>query len=181
MLDENIKKLWYTIKTRTNYEKKAKLEIETKLMEKHKDSIYEIFIPTETEIVMKDGKKKVIDKIRFPGYVFINAVMTDQLVLDIKSCKDNQGLMMSGAKATPVPSKEIEKMKLHAKFSEIEPQEKSIYAINENVNIIEGPFNTFIGTVVSIDNEHKKLCVNVNIFNRETPVDLSFSQVSKIS
>lgn len=182
MIEEKEKPfVWYTIRTQTNYERKALDEINEKLLSKYENDISEVFLPTENVVVVKNGKKSVVEKIYYPGYLFINARMSNQLILDIKNCTKNQGLMMTGDRPSVVPVRDINKMKEHAKNTEIDPTEKSKYSNGDVVTIKEGPFSGFVGNVSNVLPEKEIVSVLVTVFGRETPVDLKFSQLEKNS
>lgn len=169
--------MWYTIRTQTNYERKAIQELNEKVLSKYKDEVNELFLPTENVVVVKNGKKTVVEKIYYPGYLFIEAKMSNQLLIDIKNCTKNQGLMMTGDKPSIVPPRDINKMKEHAKSTELDPTEKSKFNSGNVVTIKDGPFAGFVGNVSVVNSEKEIVTVLVSVFGRETPVDLSFSQV----
>lgn len=176
-IDPNRK--WYVIHTYAGYENKVQANllkrIETMNM---KDKIFQVLIPTEEEVEIKHGKKKIVQKKVFPGYVLVEMIMTDNSWYVVRNTPGVTGFVGSGIKPTPLPEEEV-KMILKQVSGEI-PKRKVSIKVGEKVRICSGPFTEFYGSIQEVSPEREKIKVLVSIFGRETPVELDFSQVEKI-
>lgn len=153
--------------------------VETMGME---DKIFRVIVPEEEETEIKNGKKKVVKKKVFPGYVLTEMVMTDDSWYVVRNTPGVTGFIGSsghGAKPTPLLPDEVD-----AILKQMGVSDKTVdvdFELKENVRVIDGPFSDFAGTIENIDTDKQKLKVHVNMFGRETPVELDFSQVEKVS
>lgn len=176
---ENKKARWYVVHTYSGHENKVaetlKQRAETLNLT---DKILSILIPTSEKIQIKRGQRKTVHEKIFPGYMLVNMELTDDSWLAVRTTQGVTGFVGVGNKPTALPKHEVEAIKKY--MSQAAPSYKADYSEGEAVKIVDGPFNDFLGTVNSIDEEKGKVEVLVNIFGRETPVQLDFLQVKKI-
>ncbi|HMN61044.1 MAG TPA: transcription termination/antitermination protein NusG [Anaerolinea sp.] len=142
-----------------------------------KDKIFDVVIPTQEEIEVKDGKRRTVERHVFPGYVLVNMIMTEESWYVVRNTPGVTGFVGMGNQPTPLRPDEVSQI---LKRMEAEaPRVKVTYKVSERVRIVDGPFNDFRGTVAEIDMDRSKVRVMVNFFGRETPVELDFLQVEK--
>ena len=170
---------WYVIHTYSGYEdavtKNLKQRIESLGME---DKIFSVIVPKEKKIKIKDGKRKVIEEKLFPGYVLVEMIVTDDSWYVVRNTPNVTGFGEAGTTPVPVPQEEIENLK---KRMEIKvPQYKIEAKVGDPVKIIDGLFKDFDGKISEIDEERGKIKVLVNMFGRDTPVELDSLQIKKI-
>lgn len=163
---------WYVAHTYSGYENKVASDIE-KVVESRKlqDLICEVRVPTETVTEVKDNKTKTVERKIFPGYVLVKMVMTDESWYIVRNTRGCTGFVGPGSK--PVPLSEEEVMKLGVEKA---PQIEVSYKVGDNVKIMDGPLEGFIGVVKELDTEKNRVLVTVSMFGRETPVELELSQ-----
>ncbi|PIR61550.1 MAG: transcription termination/antitermination protein NusG [Candidatus Pacebacteria bacterium CG_4_10_14_0_8_um_filter_43_12] len=176
---ENKKARWYVVHTYSGHENKVaetlKQRAETlNLTEK----IISILIPTAEKIQIKRGQRKTVHEKIFPGYMLVQMELTDDSWLAVRTTQGVTGFVGVGNKPTALPKHEVDAIKKY--MSQAAPQYKADYTEGEAIRIVDGPFNDFLGTVNSIDEDKGKVEVLVNIFGRETPVQLDFLQVKKV-
>jgi transcription termination/antitermination protein NusG len=175
---------WFVLHTQSGYENKVRqnLEARTKSMNME-NKIHEIVIPMEDVVEFKNGKKVVVQKKMFPGYLLVRCRLDDDSWYVIRNTPGVTGFVGAANKPSPLPRKDVENF-LAVKLDEVESPKRSRprlqYEINETVRVKEGPFADFSGEIVEINEDQLKLKVLVNIFGRETPVELEFSQVAKL-
>lgn len=171
---------WYVLHTYSGYEQVAKTNLEMVIKKYHlEDRIFDIVIPMEEVIEEKNGKKKLVTRKLLPSYILVKIKYGDDLWHNITRTHGITGF--AGPKGRPLPMTEEEIRKLHLEKVVVDID----LAVNDKVEVIDGPLNGFVGTVLSVDEntadgKMKKCKVNVEMFGRETPVDLEFSQVRKI-
>lgn len=171
-------KNWYVVHTYSGYEEKVKLSIEDKLEKKGlKDKITRILIPTERVIELRAGKKRESDRKFYPGYILVEMELDDETWHLVRNTPRVTGFV-GGTRPVPLPEEEIEVMLQQVERGPA-PQVKTQFSKGENVRIIDGPFNNFVGYVEDVDMDHGRLRVMVSIFGRQTPVELNFFQVEK--
>ncbi len=175
---------WFVVHTQSGYEKKVKKNLEARMLALDlEDKIHEIEIPMEDVIEFKNGRKVVVKKKIFPGYLLIRCENDEAVHMDIKATPGITGYAGPSGHPTPLRQREVEAFLKTPEPGE-EPVRRTkpsvIYEIDESVRIKEGPFSDFQGQVIEINEEHLRVKVLVNIFGRETPVELEFSQVAKI-
>ena len=178
---------WYVVHTQSGYEKKVETNLKTRIQSMAmEDSIYEIVIPMEDVVEFKQGRKTTVSKKVFPGYLLVRCHMADQAWFCIRNTPGVTGFVgqaHKNQKPTPLSRREVE-MFLSAKGDgEAAPKRKAPkmeYEVGESVRVKEGPFADFNGTVAEINADHMKLKVLVNIFGRETLVEMDFGQVAKL-
>lgn len=176
---ENKKARWYVVHTYSGHENKVaetlKQRAETLDLT---DKIVAVLIPTQEKIQIKKGQRKTVTEKIFPGYMLVQMELTDNAWLAVRTTQGVTGFVGIGNKPTPLPRHEVEAIKKY--MSQGAPQYKADYTEGEAVRIVDGPFDDFLGTVNSIDEEKGQVEVLVNIFGRETPVTLDFLQVKKV-
>ena len=171
---------WYAIQTYSGSEQSVKKAIENIVKEYQiQDRVKEIIVPTEDVYEVKNGKKKMMERSLYPGYVFINVDLDTSLWHTIQSLPKVSGFIGESKKPTPLNEADIahilEKVKNRAA-----PKPKVSFEQGEVVRINDGPFANFTATVEGYDIEHKKLKLNVSIFGRNTPIEILYSQEEKI-
>lgn len=170
---------WYVLHTYSGYEENVarnlKQRIESMDME---DRIYNVLIPTEKKIKIKNGKRRVVTEKIFPGYVLVEMVVTDESWYVVRNTPNVTGFIGSGTTPTPISENEVKE--LQRRMGVEEPKYKIDVTVNQPVRIIDGPFKDFEGKVAEIDEARGKIKVLVSMFGRETPVELDFLQVKKV-
>lgn len=172
-------KQWYAIHTYSGYEEKVAESIRQRAESLDmKDKIYQVLVPKEKMIEVKNGKRKVVEKKIFQGYVLVELKMSEDAWYVVRNTPGVTGFVGSGTEPTPVEQDEIDK--IMKRMGREEPKHKIDFAIGEVVNITDGPFKGFDGAVSEIDAAKGKLKVLVNMFGRETPVELDSLQVKRV-
>lgn len=173
---------WYVIHTYAGYENKVKMNLERRVETMGmQDKIFRIIVPEQEETQVKDGKKKVTTKKFFPGYVLAEMIMTDDSWYVVRNTPGVTGFVGSsgqGTKPTPLLPHEVDEL-----LKRIGMKEKTVhfdFELKENVKVKDGPFAEMIGTIEHIDMDKQKVKVHVNMFGRETPVELDFTQIEKV-
>jgi transcriptional antiterminator NusG len=169
---------WYVIHCYSGYENKVRHNLEQRIETMGmKDSIFDVVIPTQEEIEVKDGKRRTVERHIFPGYVLVNMQLTEESWYVVRNTPGVTGFVGMGNNPTPLRPEEVSQI---VKRMEAEaPTVKVTFKVGERVRIIDGPFNDFRGVVSEIDMERTKVRVMVSFFGRETPVELDFLQVEK--
>ncbi|BDG34186.1 transcription termination/antitermination protein NusG [Parageobacillus sp. VR-IP] len=177
-----MEKNWYVIHTYSGYENKVKANLEKRVESMGmQDKIFRVVVPEETETDVKNGKRKTTKKKVFPGYVLVEMVMTDDSWYVVRNTPGVTGFVGSsgaGSKPTPLMEEEVKMIlkRMGMPLTDIDID----YELNETVRVKEGPFTNFTGKIEAIDVDKRKVKVLVNMFGRETPVELEFSQIEKI-
>jgi transcription termination/antitermination protein NusG len=172
-------KAWYAIHTYSGYEEKVAESIRQRADSLDmKDKIFQALVPKEKMIEVKNGKRKVVEKRIFQGYVLVQMKMSEDAWYIVRNTPSVTGFVGSGTEPSPVEDEEIEK--IMKRMGREEPKHKIDYTEGEVVNITDGPFKGFDGTINEIDAAKGKLKVLVNMFGRETPVELDALQVKKV-
>jgi transcriptional antiterminator NusG len=169
---------WYVVHCYSGYENKVRHNLEQRIETMGmKDMIFDVVVPTEEEIEVKDGKRRTVERRVFPGYILVNMIMTEESWYVVRNTPGVTGFVGMGNTPTPLRPEEVAQI---IKRMEAEaPRIKVTFKPGERVRIIDGPFNEFRGRVAEIDMERAKVRVMVNFFGRETPVELDFLQVEK--
>jgi transcriptional antiterminator NusG len=176
---------WYVVHTYAGYENKVKSNLHSRAVSMNmEDRIYEVVIPMEDVVEFKGGKKVVVQKKVFPGYLLCRCELDDDSWSVIRNTPGVTGFVGPGTKPTPLSRREVESI-LQVKVEGVEaPTKRSRprleHEVGETVRVKEGPFADFSGQIAEINEDQLKLKVLVNIFGRETPVELEFSQVAKL-
>lgn len=175
-------KNWYVVHTYSGYENKVKTNLEKRVESMGMtDKIFRILVPVEEETEIKNGQKKSAIKKVFPGYVLAEMVMTDDSWYVVRNTPGVTGFVGStgaGSKPTPLLPEEIDGILRQMGMKEQKKLEVD-FSLKDKVKVKEGPFADFVGSIEEIDPEKQKLKVHVNMFGRETPVELEFDQVEK--
>ena len=176
--DDDDQRSWYVIHCYSGYENKVRYNLEQRIETMGvKDKIFDVVIPTQEEIEVKDGKRKVVERHVFPGYVLVNMILTEESWYVVRNTPGVTGFVGMGNDPTPLRPEEV--AQILKRMEADAPHIKVTFRVGERVRIIDGPFNDFRGTVSEIDMERTKVRVMVNFFGRETPVELDFLQVEK--
>ena len=166
---------WYVIHTYSGYENKVKTDLEKTIKNRElEDFFFDIIVPMEEQIEIKDGKRKTNLKKVFPGYVLVKMIVTEESWYIVRNTRGVTGFVGSGTDPIPLTDEEIRAMGFEDVPVNID------YDINEQVQIMNGAFEGFVGTVQEINKEKNKVKVLVSMFGRETPVEVEFSQVQKV-
>ena len=169
---------WYVIHCYSGYENKVRHNLEQRIETMGmKDMIFDVVIPTQEEVEVKDGKRRTVERHIFPGYVLVNLALSEESWYVVRNTPGVTGFVGMGNNPTPLRPEEVAQI---VKRMEAEaPTVKVSFKVGERVRIVDGPFNDFRGTVAEIDMERTKVRVMVSFFGRETPVELDFLQVEK--
>ena len=166
---------WYEVHTYSGYENKVKTDLENTIKNRElEDYFFDIIVPMEEQIEIKDGKKKTNLKKVFPGYVLIKMIVTEETWYIVRNTRGVTGFVGSGTDPIPLTDDEIRNMG----FDEVPVNVD--YDVNDSVQVLNGPLEGFVGTVQEINKEKQKVKVLGSMFGRETPVELEFSQVKKV-
>ena len=172
-------KQWYAIHTYSGYEEKVAESIRQRAGSLDmKDKIYQVLVPKEKMIEVKNGKRKVVEKKIFQGYVIVEMKMTEDAWYIVRNTPNVTGFVGSGSEPTPLAQDEVDK--ILKRMGREEPKYKMNFKVGEVVNIVDGPFKDTDGTINEVDETKGKLKVLVNMFGRETPVELDSLQVKKV-
>ena len=173
---------WYVVHTYAGYENKVKTNLESRIHTMQMEGkIFNVHIPMEDVMEIKGGKKQVVQKKVFPGYLLVKMIYDNDSWYVVRNTPGVTGFVSAGtgSKPTPLSRREVEKI-LVVKKEEVKPQFRLGFEEGDMVRIISGPFADFNGTISEINVDQSKLKVLVNIFDRETPVELGFDQVAKV-
>lgn len=169
---------WYVIHCYSGYENKVRHNLEQRIETMGmKDKIFDVVVPTQEEIEVRDGKRRTVERHIFPGYLLVNMILTEESWFVVRNTPGVTGFVGMGNQPTPLRPEEVAQI-LKRMESEA-PTIKVTFKVGERVRIIDGPFNDFRGVVSEIDMERNKVRVMVSFFGRETPVELDFLQVEK--
>jgi transcription termination/antitermination protein NusG len=175
---------WFVVHTQSGYEKKVKQNLEARIHSMNaEEAVYEVVIPMEDYVDFKNGKRVVAQRKMFPGYLLVRAELDDTAWFVIRNTPGVTGFVGQGAKPSPLPRKDVEAFLMPKGTEEqvaTRAKPRLEYEIGETVRVREGPFADFSGEVIEINEDQLKLKVLVNIFGRETPVELEFSKVAKL-
>jgi transcriptional antiterminator NusG len=169
---------WYVVHCYSGYENKVRHNLEQRIETMGmKDMIFDVVVPTQEEIEVREGKRRTVERHIFPGYVLVNMILTEESWYVVRNTPGVTGFVGMGNNPTPLRPEEVAQI---VKRMEAEaPTVKVTFKVGERVRIVDGPFNDFRGIVAEIDMERTKVRVMVSFFGRETPVELDFLQVEK--
>jgi transcriptional antiterminator NusG len=173
---------WYVIHTYAGYENKVKTNLASRIQTMQmQDKIFDVVIPMEDVMEIKGGRKQVVQKKVFPGYLLVKMIYDDESWFVVRNTPGVTGFVSSGTgqKPTPLSRREVERI-LGRKKEEAKPAFRLDFEVDDVVRIISGPFADFNGTIAEINVDQSKVKVMVNIFDRETPVELGFDQVARV-
>ncbi len=172
-------KHWYAIHTYSGYEEKVAESIRQRAASLDMaDKIFDVLVPKEKMIEVKNGKRQVVEKRIFQGYVIVQMKLTEDAWFIVRNTPNVTGFVGTGTEPTPVSDEEMEK--IQKRMGVDQPKHKMDYLVGDVVNITDGPFKGFDGAINEIDEQKGKLKVLVNMFGRETPVELDSLQVKKV-
>jgi transcription termination/antitermination protein NusG len=169
---------WYVVHCYSGYENKVRHNLEQRIESMGmKEKIFDVVVPTEEEIEVKEGKRRTVERRVFPGYILVNMILSEESWHVVRNTPGVTGFVGMGN--TPTPLRPDEVAQIIKRMEAEAPRIKVTFRPGERVRIVDGPFNDFRGTVSEIDMERAKVRVMVNFFGRETPVELDFLQVEK--
>lgn len=170
---------WYVVHTYSGHENKVAHTLKQRIESEHlEEKILDVLVPMQDKIEIKSGKKVTVKEKIFPGYILVKMVLDDASWLAVRTTQGVTSFVGMGNKPTPISDAEVQTI---VKFTQEEaPVYKQVFATDDTVKIVDGPFADFIGKVDNVDQEKGKVKVLVSIFGRETPVELDFLQVQKI-
>ena len=174
-IKENLEPRWYVVHTYSGYENKVKTDLEKTIKNRElEDYFFDIVVPMEEQIEIKDGKRKANLKKVFPGYVLVKMIVTEESWYIVRNTRGVTGFVGSGTDPIPLTNEEIRNMGFETTIINVD------YEVNDSVKVVNGPLSGFIGTVQEINKEKNKVKVLISMFGRETPVELEFSQIQKV-
>ena len=172
---------WYVIHSYSGYENKVKVNLETRTKSMHmEDRIFDVQIPMEDVVEIKNGKKVTVKKKVFPGYILVRMRLDDDSWYTVRNTPGVTGFVGGGNTPTPLSRREVERF-LGVEKEELKPKPrfKPAFDINDMVRVVTGPFADFNGRIEDIDLDQSKVTVLVNIFGRDTPVELGFEDIQR--
>jgi transcription termination/antitermination protein NusG len=174
---------WYVVHSYSGYEKKVQANLENRVKSMHlEDKIFEVVIPMEDVVEYKNGKKVTVARKKFPGYVLVRMYMDDDSWYAVRNTPNVTGFVGSGTKPSPLSRREVERIlgvEKEEGAKKEKPTFKPAWEVGETIRVVEGPFADFNGVIEDINVDQSKVRVLVDIFGRETPVELGFDQIIK--
>ena len=175
-----MEKFWYVVHTYSGHENKVEINPKHKIKSQRlEDKIFEVTVPTEEVMEMKEGKKKISRRKIFPGYLLIQMEMNDEARRTVKSTPGVTNFVGSGGKPIPLTDAEVDNIEKIGSRKE-KPRPKVAFETGESVKVVDGPFTNFTGKVEEVNSSKGKLKVSISVFGRATPVELDFLQVGKL-
>ena len=172
---------WYVIHTYSGYENKVRDNLLRRIDSMNmRDKIFQVLVPTEEELEFKDGKKKTVMRKIYPGYVFVEMILTEDSWYVVRNTSGVTGFVSPGSKPVPLPDDEVRRIK-QMMGMEAPTRVKLDLTVGQQIKVTHGPFQDFHGLVEEVSPEREKVRVLISIFGRETPVELDFGQVEKLS
>jgi transcription termination/antitermination protein NusG len=173
------KRGWYVIHTYSGYEDQVADSLKQRIHSFHmQDYIFDVIVPTEKQIEIKNGKRKIVEKKTFPGYVLVEMNVTDESWYVVRNTPNVTGFIGLGVRPTPMAKEEVDRIK--KRMGVEDPKFELDVRVGDLVKIVDGPLKNFEGKIVDVDASKGKIKVSVNMFGRETPVNLDSLQVKKI-
>jgi len=170
---------WYVVHCYSGYENKVKRNLEQRISSMEMEGyIFQVVVPTEEEVEVREGKRRTYKRRVFPGYILVEMIMTDASWYVVRNTPGVTGFVGMGSKPTPLREEEVQR--IIKRMQAEAPKVKVTFKQGQKVRIIQGPFADFIGTVDDLNMEKGKVRVMVSFFGRETPVELDFLQVEKV-
>jgi transcriptional antiterminator NusG len=174
--EEQQERHWYVIHSYSGYENKVKKNLESRIESMGmQDYIFEVVVPTEEVLELKDGRRRTVEQRIFPGYILVDMILTDESWFVVRNTPGVTGFVGSGNQPTPLRQEEADA--ILKRMEEEAPKVKVSFRIGDSVRIVDGPFTDFMGTVDDLNLEKGKVRLLVSFFGRETPVELDFLQV----
>ena len=175
MADTSSEAKWYVAHTYSGYENKVKVDIEKTIENRNlQDQIFEVAVPVQSTVELKNGVEKKIDRKIFPGYVLVHMIMNDETWYVVRNTRGVTGFVGPGSKPVPLSDEEI------AKLGNREQEVVFNFAEGDTVVVISGAWKDTVGVIKSINPSKRSVTINVEMFGRETPVELSFAEVKKL-
>ncbi len=175
---EDQKRRWYVLHTYSGYEENVAHNLKQRIETLDAgDKIFDVLVPIEKKIKIKNGKRKIVEEKIFPGYVLVEMIVTDESWYIVRNTPNVTGFIGVGTVPTPISEQEVKS--LMKRMGVEEPKYKIDIIVGEVVKINDGPFKGFEGKITNIDEAKGKVKVNVSMFDRETPVELDFLQIKK--
>jgi len=176
---KNNKPQWFIIHAYSGHEQKVATTLKKKIKSLNiEDRVFDIVVPTQEKIEIRDGKRRNIQERIFPGYILVKMLMTDETWFIVRNTPGVTGFVGFASRPIPLPEPEVKTILKYSKMKA--PKFKAKFTKGEAVKIIDGPFADFVGSVEEINEDQGKLKVLVSIFGRETPVELDFLQTSRL-
>ena len=173
--DYDMKPRWYVVHTYSGYENKVKTDLEKTVKNRElEDYFFDIVVPMEEQIEIKDGQRKANLKKVFPGYVLVKMIVTEETWYIVRNTRGVTGFVGSGTDPIPLTDEEIRAMGFDESTINVD------YEVNDSVKILQGAFKDYIGNVQSIDKEKHRAKVLISMFGRETPVDVDFAHIERV-
>jgi transcription termination/antitermination protein NusG len=170
---------WYVVHSYSGYENKVKKNLEHRIESMAmQNQIFQVVVPTEEEVELRDGQRRTTERRVFPGYILVEMVMNDDTWYVVRNTPGVTDFVRSGTKPVPLQPDEVDKI-LRRMEAEA-PKIKVSFRVGQKVRIIEGPFEDFMGTVDAIDTDRARVRVLVSMFGRETPIEVDFLQVERV-
>jgi len=170
---------WFVVHSYSGYENKVKKNLEHRIESMGmQDQIFQVVVPTEEEVELRDGQRRTTERRVFPGYILVEMLMNDDTWYVVRNTPGVTDFVRSGAKPIPLRQEEVDKI-LNRMEAEA-PKIKVSFKEGQKVRIVDGPFEDFIGSVDAIDTDRARVRVLVNMFGRETPVEVDFLQVERV-
>jgi len=175
MADTSSEAKWYVAHTYSGYENKVKVDIEKTIENRNlQDQIFEVAVPVQSTVELKNGVEKKIDRKIFPGYVLVHMIMNDETWYVVRNTRGVTGFVGPGSKPVPLSDEEI------AKLGNREQEVVFNFAEGDTVVVVSGAWKDTVGVIKSINPSKRSVTINVEMFGRETPVELSFAEVKKL-
>ena len=163
---------WYVVHTYSGYENKVKANIEKTIENRHlEDQILEVRVPMQDVVELKDGARRSVQKKMFPGYVLINMIMNDDTWYVVRNTRGVTGFVGPGSKPVPLTEEEMRPLGIHSESVQID------FAEGDSVVVIGGVWKDTVGVIQSINDNKQSATINVDLFGRETPVEISFTEI----
>ena len=163
---------WYGVHTYSGYENKVKANIEKTIENRHlEDQILEVRVPMQDVVELKDGASRSVQKKMFPGYVLINMIMNDDTWYVVRNTRGVTGFVGPGSKPVPLTEEEMRPLGIHSESVQID------FAEGDSVVVIGGVWKDTVGVIQSINDNKQSATINVDLFGRETPVEISFTEI----
>jgi len=172
---------WYIVHVYSGYEAKVKAALEERITTSNEqDKFGEVVVPTEQVVELVKGKRRESSRKFYPGYILVQMELTDDTWHIVNDTPKVTGFLGSGARPTPIPDREVEKILDRMQAGKLKPKPKFYFETGDEIRVIDGPFANFNGVVDEVNPEKGKIRVLVSIFGRPTPVELDFVQVTKL-
>ncbi len=177
MSEEMAQGKWYVAHTYSGYENKVKANIDKAIVNRHlEDQIFEVRVPVQEVMEMKNGKQKAVSRKMFPGYVLVNMIMNDDTWYVVRNTTGVTGFVGPGSKPVPLTDLEMRSLGIQTEVKNVEID----FEVGDTVNIIGGVWKDTVGVVAAMNRGKQMVTINVELFGRETPVEISFVDVQKL-